>query len=122
MKTDQPQQHSGYTKATTSATTYRFKHIAIKEGEDLLGLRDLPHKVVTVNTTLSEDKKGIHLNEYLALCLSDAIALATRIEIASAEVAEMVVSIEPLDPDEEEEFLAVDEELGKQVPAPVKYK
>lgn len=120
MKTDQ--QHSGYTKAMTGATTYRFKHIPLKEGEDLLGMRDLPHKIVTVNTTLSDDKKCVHFNEYFAVCLSDAIAIAARLEIASAEVAEMVVSIEPLEPDEEEEFLSVDEELDKRLPAPVRYK
>lgn len=110
----------GFTLATTEATLYHFRHVPIEQADELLEQREQTHKVVTVNRTFSADKKHLHVNEYLALSLADAIFIAARLEIQSREVAEEVVAIEPIHPDEELEFLQADQELKGRIHTPVK--
>ena len=71
-----------------------FEHIGTKQAERL------EHRAIetvwvveTINSTLAEDGSAMHHNCYFAIMLSDAIALAANIQIASQLVAERVVNI-----------------------------
>ena len=119
-RTSQKDLAPGFTLATTDATVYRFQHVPIEQAHALLEQREQTYKVVSVNSTLSADQKHLHVKEYLALSLADAIVIAARLEIQSKEVAEEVVAIEFVHPDEELEFLQANQELRARIQTPVK--
>jgi hypothetical protein len=104
---------SGFTFDPYLGAVYHFEHVPLKDVEVTEMLRELPFIMETVNWTLA-DKKTVHRNKYFTFGLSDAIALAARIEIASIQCAENVIGIRPADEEESTAFRsALDHYMGQ---------
>jgi hypothetical protein len=86
---------SGWTFSPYHGAVYHFAHIAKRKAERLAQQSQQPHVVETINWTFANgDSQTVHFNQYFALTLSLAIALAAQIAVNVA-VAEDVVRIRP---------------------------
>jgi hypothetical protein len=78
--------------------------------------REAVYVVEAINWTFGKSDKEVHHNEYFALNLSGAIALAARIEIEAQNVAEEVVGIRRATAEETQMFLKVFKAPGNSIP------
>lgn len=109
---------AGWTFEPSGSAVYHFRHIPIAEARTMAGQRESVYVIETINWTYGKNQKEVHHNEYFALNLSSAIAMAARIEIEAQNVAEEVVLIRMATPKEAQEFLKVADHF-KNVAPPV---
>ena len=96
-----------------------FEHFPLSKAEQMENETKAVFVVETINWTHGENEKTVHHNKYFAMGLSEAIALAVRIEVASQEVAENVVSIRRSTADEEQIWRKVDGYFDRMMPAAI---
>ncbi|MDQ4075101.1 MAG: hypothetical protein M3220_02505 [Chloroflexota bacterium] len=99
---------------------YHFEHTPADIAWQRLELREHPFVVETINRTIATaDPNHLHLNQYFAWSLPEAIALAARVEIDAQSVAEEVVEIRPATPEEVEEYTRVWNYFSNSMPAAI---
>lgn len=96
--------HTGWT--TLMPEVYHYQHIPLAEAEQKAEAREFIYVLEAINWTIaqSEPEESVHYNRYFAISLSDAVALAARMELQNIEVAEDVVAIRPATDEEERQF------------------
>jgi hypothetical protein len=110
--------NSGWTLEASSGSIYHFEHIAIETAEEMDEAREGIYVLETINWSLAEDEI-VHLNKYYATGLSDAVAIAARIEIESQDVAETLVALRVATEEEEDLFWRVWDHYQAQLPPPL---
>jgi hypothetical protein len=109
---------SGWTLEASSGAIYHFEHIATEIAEEMDEAREGLYVLETINWSLAEDEI-VHLNRYYAVGLSEAVAIAARIEIASQDVAETLVALRIASDEEEDLFWRVFDHYQTKLPPPL---
>jgi hypothetical protein len=110
--------NSGWTLEASSGAIYHFEHVDIETAEEMDEGREGIYVLETINWSLAEEEI-VHLNKYYAVGLSEAVAIATRIEIASQEVAETLVALRAATDEEEDQFWRVWDHYQNHMPPPL---
>lgn len=99
---DRPELAAGWTIDPFTGAIVHFEHTPAKKGEKMIAQSDAIHCVVTVNGTLADDGRSLHLNHYFAGNFVEAVALAGRLALGffAGRVAEDVVAIRRATDDE----------------------
>lgn len=99
-----------------------FEHYPYSEAKKKADKREEIHVVETINFSLVENdnkEEEIHSNKYFALSLSDAIAMAARMEIEFREVAEEVIAIRVATDEEAQLYLKVSTHFDELMPSAI---
>jgi hypothetical protein len=107
---------NGYTYCPEYGAALRFEHFSASAAEQLVAVKEGVWIVETINHTKAGEGL-VHRNEYMVYGFADALALATRIELSSAEVAEEVISILPATERQLSALRALDKRFELDMPA-----
>lgn len=110
---------SGWTLEGIGGSIYHFEHVSLERAEEMAEVREGVYVLETINWTLATDEETVHLNKYYALGLSEAVAIAARLEIESQEIAETLVALRVATDEEEDLFFRVWDHYQEMLPAPI---
>lgn len=109
---------NGWTYSREAGTVYHFEHWPLAKAKRLAAPCERLQVIETVNWTLADgERQNVHLNQYFALGLPEALGLAARLTLAWQDVAEDVVRIRPATPEEERLYWLASDRLEPALPA-----
>ncbi len=109
----------GWTFDASTGSVCRFEHFPLSSADELVKQAASTFVVETINFTFGENEETVHRNKYFSNCLSDALGIATKLAIASKDVAEEVVAVRKATPEEERTWKRVEDYFEERMPAAI---